>query len=691
MAVCGIAAVLLKWQARGEQEMTLAYGIDAQSQASRDLQELLGRMTHRGPDGTFATSRDGIALGMTRLSIVGGMDGQQPIWNEDGTIGLVCNGEIFNHEALRRRLVAQGHRFSTRSDVEVIVHLYELYGEAFVHHLRGIFALILWDDGKQVLLAARDKLGVKPLYYHETTTAVYLASELKALQAVLPELQGDGKGLALYHAYRYTPAPYTPVYGVYKLPPGFLAKVEADHLSTKPYWQPVLPTQAQRAQDKKSPDRRQRRATLRALLREAVAVQMAPGVPSGVLLSGGLDSTALLALQRELGETPTTWTVAFQQPADLVQGAKRQEYDELVEAQTVADHFGVRHHSERIAAKEVWDLLPQIIADLDDPVADPTALPLWFVCRMAKSDGARVVFSGEGLDELFAGYEVYRQVAWLRRLQRIPRAWRLAVLHGLERHALTGSGVIRRSLYPVWAWYRGVSGAFTEAESRELFHSLGSGFHHELESLIDLDPAQGHARQMLDGVTEQEVLTQLLYFDLKSWLPDNTLSKSDRISMAHGLELRVPFLDDPLVDFALQIPTTDKLRGQVGKLLVRQALSGWVPNSVLHRKKAGFPVPLTSWLFGEWKGWVQERLLDPQSVTAPWHQRAAVERLFRAEGPARRRSARLIWTLLTLELWGSQAKSGKSTGGLSGNACVENAAECATIQKQLLCGANVRL
>ncbi len=668
MKVCGVAAVLLKWGAQGEQDTALGPMNCIQNQASQDLQDMLEVLVHRGPDGTFVESRDKIAFGMTRLTIVGGDDGKQPIWNEDGSIGLVCNGEIYNYQQLRRRLVAQGHRFSTRSDVEVIVHLYEAYGEAFVHHLRGIFALILWDEGKQILLAARDRLGVKPLYYHETATAFYFASELKALQGVLPGLRGDGQGLALYHAYRFTPAPHTPLSHVYKLSPGFLAKVEWGKLSTISYWQPVLPTLTKQAKGRKLADRWQRRDTLRGLLRDAVTIQMAPGVTSGVFLSGGLDSTALLAMQRELGEKSLAWTVGFEQPADLLRGAVRQEYDEMAEARSVADHFGVRHHNEVIAAREVWDLLPQIIADLDEPVADPTALPLWFVCRMAQSDGARVVFSGEGLDELFAGYEVYQQVAWLRRLRRVPRAWRLTVMHELERRNLAGSGVLGRSLHPVWAWYRGVSGAFTEAEVRELFHGFGSGLHHEIQSLIDLDPAQGYARRVLAPVAQHDVLTQLLYFDIKSWLPDNTLSKSDRISMAHGLELRVPFLDDHLVDFALQLPVGDKLRGKVGKALIRQALAGLVPEFVLHRKKAGFPVPISSWLFGEWQTWAKERLLDSQSLTGMWHQHQAVERLFLAEGSARRRSARLIWTLLTLEMWWSQAHKTKRTGFISDNA-----------------------
>ena len=452
------------------------------------LHDMLARLEHRGPDGAGAWMNDRIGLAMRRLAIVGGDSGEQPIWNEDHSVAVVCNGEIYNYKRVREQLEQEGHRFSGESDVEVIVHLYEKYQADCVHYLEGTYAFAVWDDVRQSVLVVRDRVGVKPIYFAETSEAFLFASEIGALLAH-HELSTDlgDVGLALYHTFRFVPGTHTVLDKIHKLAPGQLAVIHHGRLQLRSYWQPFVGASVSADGDKqvtgkheveqaaahrltastRSPSLEQEIQRAQELLFDAVQSQVAPAVKASVLLSGGLDSTALLAMMKKAtGEAQHTLTVGFERPHGF---AERREYSELDQAEDVAHVFGSHHQAELYSAAEVLDKLPQIIRDLDEPVADPTAIPLWFVSKLAKEAGNRVVFSGEGLDELFNGYDVYRQVRWNQRLEWIPQAVRSEALDLLERFGLPGQGALRRSLQPLWAWYQGIGGTFSQSEQRKLF------------------------------------------------------------------------------------------------------------------------------------------------------------------------------------------------------------------------------
>jgi asparagine synthase (glutamine-hydrolysing) len=377
-------------------------------------------------------------------------------------------------------------------------------------------------------------------------------------------------------------------------------------------------------------------------------------VKSGILLSGGLDSTAILAIHRQsFQEVPDTFTVAFAAPR---QYARTHEYTETMQAREIAQRYGSTHSSACYSAQEVLDQLPNIVASLDEPIADPTAIPLWFAVRMARQSGVKVLHSGEGLDELFNGYQVYQQSHWLNALARVPEGIRRMVFSVLSRFELSGRGLLARSLAPVSEWYQGVGSVFSAEEQEKLFQG------HILNDLRSSSRPQEYVRDMIFPARDASTLTQMTYFDLLAWLPENTLVKSDKISMAHSVELRVPFLHEGVVDFAMEMDDSDKLRRGVGKWIVREALREVVTPDVLRRPKVGFPIPLTAWMFGEWKDFVLSNLMDANAHTCGMYKRDYVEGLFLVPDKERRRAARQLWTLLSLELWYQYVYTDRSIG-----------------------------
>lgn len=623
--MCGIAAIIPKANGLGSDEVR------------ERLEQINTCMRHRGPDSEGFYIGDGVGLSMTRLSIVGGDSGQQPIWNEDDSIAIVCNGEIYNHMVLRDSLVSKGHVFTTKSDVEVIVHLYEEYGDHCIERLEGVFAFALWDINHQALLVARDRCGVKPLYYSDADNLFVCASEFQALLS-LPGIDTrlDDKGLRAYHTFRFCPAPETAVRGIKKLGGGEYLTIRNGVVSRDTYWTPIPSGSSMNAWV----SRGEKTERMKERLIEAVKSQVADEVQSGILLSGGLDSTALLAVYRRvLQQAPDTFTVAFEAPE---KGASPSEYTEIEQARAVAKAYGSNHTAGRFTAQEVLRDLPSIIASLDEPIADPTALPLWYAVRMARETGLRVVYSGEGIDELFNGYEVYQQARWLNAMNVIPESVRYGALSVLQRFGWPGQGVLRRSLRPVAEWYQGVGGIFTPDE--DVFSKPSS------DAWNASDPMD-YVRHIIQPVQNESLLTQMSHFDLSAWLPENTLVKSDKISMAHSVELRVPFLNQGVVDFALEMGDEDKIRKGTGKWIVRQALKELVLPEVLQRPKVGFPVPLTAWIYGEWREFVMSRLLDPNAYTYGMYKEHYVEGLFHVPEKHKRRSARLLWAMLSLELW----------------------------------------
>lgn len=615
---------------------------------SGELDRMLDAMRHRGPDGRAAMTHPGVEMGMVRLAIVDLQHGVQPLWNEDHTMALICNGEIYNHEELRIELVRRGHCFATRSDVEVILHLYEDGGSRCLNELEGIFALAIWDERDQTLFVARDRMGVKPLYWAETDGEWAFASELRAM-AVLEGVSRDiaERALIQYHAFRFTPREQTIYQGVYRVPPGHYAVVREGAIRITPYWVPRFGTSSSnvgRDRSHASPHR------LREAMFAAVNRQRAPEVNSAVLLSGGLDSSALLAMRRTLfeEEPQIAITIAFERPA---LGGQTEEFSEIPHAAAVALACGADHLVEVVEAGAALAALPRIVADLDEPIADPTAIPLWFAAKLAHASGCKVVYSGEGLDELFAGYAVYGQDRWTQALSSVPSGLRRALRDGLSRAGWQGAGVLDRSLRDVAEWYQGVGGLFTDIERAELLHLVPEA----------PDPVRSVVARLMDSAGASSSRRRMLHFDLLAWLPDNTLAKSDKIAMAHAVELRVPFLDSEIVDFALSCSDIDKWR-QDGKHIVRRALAGVVPPMVMRRKKVGFNVPISAWIFGEWREFARETLLSADARTRGLYG-DTLSALFASPDHRRERSGRLLFAALTLELWLRQTSSTWRAGG----------------------------
>lgn len=637
--MCGIAAI-----------------VSAVSMASRgrsEVEKMLELMHHRGPDGTYIYSSSKVSLGMTRLAIVGKESGVQPIWNEAHDLAVVCNGEIYNYQSLRKQLERRGHFFQTDSDVEVIVHLYEEYSEDCVLQLEGTFALAIWDERREVLFIARDRIGVKPLFYAHTSIGFAFASELSALLSLVP-LHLNPEIMPIYHTLRFAPAPDTIIKGIYKLPAGNRATIHHDVIRIQPYWS-LANVIADGVRNRSQASYIEKKSTLNRHIRHAVAVQQAPEVQSATLLSGGVDSTLLVGLQTQLyGQPPDTITVSFDAPSER-SDLYATEYDERTYAQRVARQFGCHHREAQFSAQEVWDALPNIIRDMDEPIADPTAIPLWFASRVAHEAGCKVLFSGEGMDELFAGYDLYRQIYWLRALQHIPQRIRQMAFHMGSALELPGVGVLHRSLHPITHWYQSIGSMFTLSELNRLLksrfvHVIGVGTAAEQATELPMSSLWSS----LAMPDQMDALDHMLYFDCLHWLPENTLAKSDKISMAHSVELRVPFLNETLVEYAMQLPSRDKMRFGVHKYLVKKTFVDVIPPYVMKRKKVGFPVPIIAWIFGEWKSDIAHLLLDSSSHTRAIYRSEAITALLNSSGSTQRRASRLLWGLVTMELWMNQ-------------------------------------
>lgn len=634
--MCGIAVVLSKSKFNPIEEA--------------QLHQMLRVMEHRGPDTKGIFMDKTVGLAMNRLAITGVETGDQPIFNENETVVIVCNGEIYNYKELRDQLQKEGHSFSTDSDVEVIVHLYEQYGVKCLDFLNGIFAFALWDREKQCLLVARDPMGVKPLYYVDTGTHILFASETQPLINHLhQDLHFDVQGFSDYHTFRFTPGNRTTFHGIKKLQPAQYFILQENKVNKGFYWGPrsgnftplhnrIDPTQNHIENVKK-------------LLIDAVTIQFAPEVKSGILLSGGVDSSTILAIHHHYGqESPNTFTVSFERPGIPME---MDQYSEIDYAARVADAFQSNHVAEVYSARDALEALPSIIGSLSEPIADPTIIPLWFATRLARQEGCKVVFSGEGLDELFNGYRVYKQIYWLRALQIMPRFARQLGLSLSHRLQLPARGLLNRTLSPPWEWYQGIGSVFTREEQKRMLQK-------EIWALIQKENPQNHVEEMMQPVRNESVLKQMTHFDVFAWLPENTFVKSDNVSMSHSIELRVPFVDLRLVEYALQVEDDLKLRWGIGKWIVKEAMKDLLPEWVVKRRKAGFPIPLTSWVFDEWKDFILSTLLDPNASTRDLYKKEEIVNLYQNSDQNQGRSARLIWTLLTFELW-CQAKKADNT------------------------------
>jgi asparagine synthase (glutamine-hydrolysing) len=596
-------------------------------------------LTHRGPDGAGLHIDDQAALGHRRLSIVDLAGGHQPLANEDGSIWITYNGEIYNHSDVRPVLELAGHKYRTRSDTETIVHAYEEWGDDCVHRFRGMFAFALWDAPKKRLLLVRDRLGVKPVYWALVKNRLLFASEIKSiLESGLIEARPNERVISEVLATRYTSNTDTMFRGIYKLLPGHRLVFENGRVTITKYWDVPL--------DGPDPElerlaERDLVARFRALLQESVRLRLMSDVPFGMFLSGGIDSSAVAALMtREMDRPVETFSVAFADRA----------FSELEYAREVARAVGANAHEIVIDDGDFFRALPRLIWHEDEPIAHPSSVPLHFVSALARQH-VKVVLTGEGSDELLAGYGKYPRslLNWKAGgiYERVvPAAVRTSVASSIVPRLPSRLGRYARRSFLA-----------TPREPAAMFFDTFAGvpLHLQRELLASSVVAGANTYgPSLDYFASSRagngVLNALLYTDLKTYLVE-LLMKQDQMSMSASVESRVPFLDHVLVEFAARLPDRLKLEGFTTKRILRQAMQGLIPDSVLSRPKMGFPVPFAGWVRGAWNGVMREVLLDRRTRERGLVNTASVEALLDAHRAGARAGGDAIWALVNLELW----------------------------------------
>ncbi len=601
----------------------------------RILDDMLQFLHHRGPDDAGSFLDRDLSMGMRRLSIIDLNGGKQPISNEDGTVVTVCNGEIYNYRSLREDLECRGHVLSTESDTEVIVHLYEEFGEQCVQHLRGMFGFAVWDKRKRQLLLARDRLGIKPLYYTQAGGTLLFASEIKAiLQHPSIKAALNTEGLNNFLSLKYVPAPQTMFEDIYALPPGCILRCDANGVEVRRYWDLSF------ANHPSGNIREEEYAEqLEALLRECVKMHLISDVPFGAFLSGGLDSSTIVALMSQfLNEPVKTYSVGFE--------GQGQEFSELPYARMVANKFQTDHHEVLIRPSNLVDLAEKIVWHLDQPLAEHATLANYMVADLAARDG-KMVLTGEGGDELFAGYARYSGERFSSFFQRIPKVAKSLALAASSR--LPGLRRQKLALY-----------ALSQSEEVTRFVNWFPLFNSEMkQALLSMDTKAFLSGYDVDCVFGQHLastnaaasVNRMLYVDTKLWLPDLLLARGDKMSMAVSLEARVPLLDHKLVEFAASLPLNLKLKGLVRKYLLKKVSRRWLPPEIIHRKKQGFPMPSSLWLRNEARSFVRDVLSPSALKNRGLFDPVFVENLIQQHENGFADHGALLWGLMSVELW----------------------------------------
>jgi asparagine synthase (glutamine-hydrolysing) len=601
------------------------------------LARMCAGLEHRGPDSRGIFRDERVGLGIQRLRIIDLDTGDQPIYSEDRSVVVVLNGEIYNYRELRRELRGRGHRFATRGDTEVIVHLYEEHGPDCVRHLHGMFAFALWDRRRQELLLARDRVGKKPLVYSLRDGVLSFASELHALleDGEIPR-EVDHAALDGYLAFGYVPAPLTAVRGVHKLPPAHTLVMRDGRVTLRRYWQLGYGDKLRHVGERELCER------IRAGLRAATRRRLIADVPLGAFLSGGIDSSAVVAAMAESAPGPVkTFSIGFE----------HQAFNELPHARRIAQQFGTEHEEFEVRADAV-EVVPRIVRHYGEPFADPSAIPSFYLSEMTRRH-VTVALNGDGGDESFGGYTRYVANAVAGRLDCLPAPLRrgLATLsarlpHGGEVSSLSNrarrltstlalDGAARYARYMSWF----------DAAQRDALYDPAFADSVEDEATRD---AIGEVWNVASGTS---LVDRMLEVDVSTYLVDDLITKIDIATMAHGLEARSPFLDHELMELAASIPGHLKVRGTSKKWILRRALRGWLPDDILDRPKQGFSVPLTAWLRGDLRNWSREVLLDSRTLGRGYFEPAAVHALLERHDDGADADAKRIWALVMLELW----------------------------------------
>ncbi len=604
--------------------------------------DLVARMCeairHRGPDEDGFYFKDSVGLGMRRLAIIDLVGGQQPIYNEDRTIAIVFNGEIYNYLELREKLEKLGHRFYTNCDTEAIVHAYEAYGADCPKHLRGMFAFAIWDENKEELFLARDRVGKKPLLYAQLPNQLVFGSEFSAL-LLHPQVSRDVEPEALdaYLSFMCVPAPLTAYKSIKKLEPGHTLRwTRKGEIKIERYWQPDFSKKI-----KVSEEEAGERAI--EILREAVRVRLMSEVPLGAFLSGGIDSSAVVALMSEASSSPVkTFSIGFEE----------QDFSELHHARRVAEHVGADHH-EFIVRPDALEVLPTLVEHYGEPYADSSAIPTYYVSRETRRH-VTVALNGDGGDECFAGYERYAVMRVAETYHRLPAALRKHFVERAFEMLPSGRGgrsltarakrfMRGASLPKVERYLRWVS-VFDMPDKRELY---SEEFHHEAENWRAADWLE----PWFVSANGSGLLDATLLADTMTYLPNDLLVKVDIASMAVSLEARSPFLDHHVIEFAASLPENLKLRGLTTKYILKRVLKKLLPSENLERRKMGFGVPIGHWFRGELQGFLRETILSERALKRGLFKPESVKQLVELHTRRERDFSHKLWTLLMLELW----------------------------------------
>jgi asparagine synthase (glutamine-hydrolysing) len=606
------------------------------------IEKMIAVITHRGPDEQGVYMDDAVALGNRRLSIIDLASGTQPIHNEDRSLWIVFNGEIYNYPELRDTLIEKGHTFTTQSDTEVIVHLYEEYGVDCLSKLNGMFAFALWNTREQSLLLARDRLGIKPLHYLEYPGGLIFGSELKALlQHPLVEAQLDLHALSKYLIYEYVPAPHSIFKGIKKLEPGHYLVHTKDKSENHMYWD--IPIEENAISYKREEEQAEE---LLSRLRESVRKRLLSDVPIGVLLSGGIDSSTVSILATE---------ASAQQIQSFSIGFEEASFDETRYSQKIARLIGTKHHHQVLSSRKMLDVVPDVINILDEPLADASIIPTYLLSNMT-SQHVKVALGGDGADELFAGYPTYQAHKLVtyysilpyqirdvinRIAKRLPVSHRNISFDFKIKQFLRGMGV--SSEIRIFLWM----GAFLEQEKHHLLTREVQ------EYLFGENPFE----DVIHYVQKSKLLKEferILYLYMKLYLQDDILVKVDRASMANSLEVRVPYLDHTFVEYAAGLPTVYKLRGLTTKYLLKMAVKDILPKEIVKRKKKGFGIPLSKWFNQELKDLLLDYLNEERIKKSGIFHYPYIKQLLDEHFSYKRDNRKQLWTLLVFEMWREQ-------------------------------------
>ncbi len=595
-------------------------------------------MVHRGPDDEGTYSDEKVSLGMRRLSIIDLVTGHQPITNEDKNVWVVYNGEIYNFRKLREQLIQKGHNFATRSDTEVIVHLYEEEGENFVSQLNGMFAVALWDKKSNFFYLARDRLGIKPLHYWQSDSTLVFSSEIKSILQAGYQRDLDFDSMSRFFTFEYIPAPQTIFKGIKKLPAGHIMVIHDSKVQIKQYWNVSYDRSIEVTNNEETI-----KEEIYQRLKESVRKRLISDVPLGVFLSGGLDSSSITALMSE---------VTVSQIKTFSIGFKEKSFNELGYAKIVADHFQTDHQEFVVESNLVRELVPKLIGYLDEPLADASIIPSYIISNLAQKY-VTVVLAGEGGDELFAGYDTYKAYQVARFYRKVPKLVRDKLVKNIV-NSLPASGKRMSFEFKAKKFISGIDyppeisnfiwwGAYTPAEKKKLFTA------DTLEKLSQnpFAPISFH----LDNCSAEEAVSRIGYLDLKLYLQDDLLVKTDRMSMANSLEIRVPFLDHTFVEYAATIPSSLKLKGLTTKYILKKAMAPYLPPEILNRKKIGFDIPLGVWIRNELKDFVTD-VLSPKNLNKHrFFNQANIEKLLKEHFQGVHNHRQLLWPLIIFQFW----------------------------------------